>query len=330
MAGMAVGWTAGRCMRRLLLCLDFFSAHRVMAAAFLTLHLTAVTPSNLKDHAMALRTTPSQLEKARVFQALHTAADSFVIPNPWDVGSARLLEHLGFKALATTSAGLAFSRGQPDNSVPRDALLTHLRALAEATHLPVNADLESGFGDQPETVAQTIVLAAQTGVVGGSIEDTTGQPNDPLYPLAFAAERVRAAAEAVQSLSFPFTLTARAENYFVGKPDLADTIARLQAYQEAGADVLFAPGLTRQEDIATVMREVDRPLNVLFGIAGLSLSVCDLAELGVQRISVGGSLARAAMGELLRAASELRDSGTASYASKAVSGAELNRVFNRT
>lgn len=276
---------------------------------------------------MASPAIPSQSDKATAFRALHQAADSFVIPNPWDRGTARLLEILGFKALATTSAGFSFSRGQPDKSTSRDALLAHLQDIAGATHLPVSADLENGFADSPEQVAQTILLAAGTGVVGGSIEDTSGRPADPLYTRAFAAERIRAAAEAAKSLPFPFTLTARAENYFIGKPDLADTIARLQAYQEAGADVLFAPGLTRQEDIATVVRAVDRPVNVLMGLAGMSLSAQDLGELGVQRISVGGSLARAAMGEFLRAATELRDSGTANYAGRAVTGAQLNEHF---
>lgn len=270
---------------------------------------------------------PSQSDKARIFQALHAARDGFVVPNPWDVGSARLLSHLGFKALATTSAGHAFSLGRPDNSVSRDLLLIHLAEIASATSLPVSADLENGFGDAPEEAARTIRLAAEAGVVGGSIEDSRGSPDDPLYAREFAAERIRAAAEAARSLPFPFTLTARAENYFVGRPDLADTIGRLQAYQEAGADVLFAPGLTRQEDIATLVRSVDRPVNVLVGLPGMELGVRELAQLGVRRVSVGGSLARAAFGELLRAATELRDHGTASYAKAAVSGQELNRRF---
>lgn len=278
---------------------------------------------------MESSTTPSLSDKATAFRALHQAADSFIIPNPWDAGTARLLQLLGFQALATTSAGFSFSRGQPDKSTSRDLLLAHLRDISGATHLPVNADLENGFADSPEQVAQTILLAAGTGVVGGSIEDCSGRPGDPLYTRAFAAERIRAAANAAKSLPFSFTLTARAENYFIGKPDLADTIARLQAYQEAGADVLFAPGLTRQEDIATVVREVDRPVNVLMGLPGMSLSAKDLGELGVQRISVGGSLARAAMGAFLRAATELRDTGTAHYAEQAVAGDHLNALFKQ-
>lgn len=268
-----------------------------------------------------------QVRKATAFRALHFAADGFVIPNPWDAGSARLLESLGFKALATTSAGLSFSRGMPDNSVPREPLLAHIAEITAATSLPVSADLENGFGDLPEEVGRTIRLAAEAGAVGGSIEDSTGRAHEPLYERALAAERIRAAVGAARSLPFPFTLTARAENYFIGKPDLADTIARLQAYQEAGADVLYAPGLTRQEDIATVVREIDRPLNVLIGFPGIALSARELAELGVRRISVGGSLARAAFGELQRAAIELRDHGTARYSQAALSSAELNRLF---
>ncbi|HET6600115.1 MAG TPA: isocitrate lyase/phosphoenolpyruvate mutase family protein [Burkholderiaceae bacterium] len=271
----------------------------------------------------------SQADKAEALRALHHAAEAFIIPNPWDVGSARLLERLGFKALASTSAGFAFARGRPDNAVPREQVMEHLAELAAATDLPVSADLENGFGDAPAEAAQTIRLAAQAGVVGGSIEDSTGRAADPLYARDFAAERVRAAVEAARSLPFPFTLTARAENYFVGKPDLADTIARLQAYQEVGADVLYAPGLSRSEDIATVLREVDRPLNVLIGVPGMTLGVKELSDLGVRRISVGGSLARAALGAFLRAATELRDHGTAEYVHTAAAHRDLNHMFRR-
>jgi 2-methylisocitrate lyase-like PEP mutase family enzyme len=268
-----------------------------------------------------------QSSKADSFRALHTLAGGFVIPNPWDAGTARLLARLGFKALATTSAGFSFSRGRPDKSVPREPLLAHLAEIVAATDLPVSADLENGFADAPEEVSRTIRLAAQAGVVGGSIEDSTGRSDDPLYTREFAAERIRAAAEAARSLPFGFTLTARAENYFIGRPDLADTIARLQAYQEAGADVLYAPGLTSQEDIATVVREVDRPVNVLIGFPGISLGARELGELGVQRVSVGGSLARAALAAFISAAAELSDRGTATYANGAISGGELNKLF---
>lgn len=270
---------------------------------------------------------PSQLEKGLAFRALHSEAGGFVIPNPRDAGTARLLESLGFQALATTSAGFAYSRGAPDNSLKREHLMDHLAQVVAATRLPVSADLESGFGDMPEEVARTVRLAAMAGVVGGSIEDASGRSATPLYERAFAAERIRAAAEAARALPFPFTLTARAENYVVGRADLADTIARLQAYQDAGADVLYAPGLTQAEEIAAVVREVDRPVNVLVGFPGITLGVRELVALGVRRVSVGGSLARAAFGEFSRAATELRDFGTTGYGVKAVGNAELNAMF---
>lgn len=273
-------------------------------------------------------TNSTQSTKAVRFQQLHQVEGCFVIPNPWDVGSTRLLTSLGFKALATTSAGLAITLGQPDKSVARDVLMAHLSALSSATDLPISADLEDGFGDTPQAVAQTIWLAAEAGVVGGSIEDASGHPNDPLYERAWATERIRAAAEAARSLPFPFMLTARADNHVLGRPDLADTIGRLQAYQEAGADVLYAPGLTRREDIATLLREVDRPVNVLIGVPGLTLDVATLADMGVRRVSVGGSLARAAYGEFMRAATQLRDQGTATYTQAALTGRELNRWFS--
>ncbi|MDL2338389.1 MAG: isocitrate lyase/phosphoenolpyruvate mutase family protein [Pseudomonadota bacterium] len=270
---------------------------------------------------------PTQFDKAQDFRALHTAGGCFVIPNPWDAGSARLLSMLGFPALATTSAGFAFSRGKPDGAMPLEALVAHLADLVAATPLPISADLQSGFGDAPEEVARTILLAARAGVVGGSIEDAKGCAADPLHARGFAAERIRAASEAARALPFPFTLTARAENYSVGRPDLADTIGRLQAYQEAGADVLFAPGLSSAADIATLVRELDRPVNVMIGRAGLPLSVQALADLGVRRVSVGGSLARAALGALLHAATELRDQGTTTYANSPEAAPDFNALF---
>lgn len=272
-------------------------------------------------------TRPSQLDKANELRALHDADRGFIIPNPWDAGSAVMLESMGFKALASTSAGFAFSRARPDNAVPRDALLAHLKELADATDIPISADLENGFGDAPEEAAKTIRLAAGAGVAGGSIEDSTGRPAEPLYERAFAAERVRAAVSAARSLPFPFVLTARAENYFTGVEDLPDVIARLQAYQEAGADVLYAPGLSRKEDIALVLREIDRPLNVLIGFPAMTLGAAELFDMGVQRISVGGSLARAAWGGFLRAAKELKEEGTATYSQSATPGRELNSLF---
>ncbi|SIT46727.1 putative carboxyvinyl-carboxyphosphonate phosphorylmutase [Paraburkholderia piptadeniae] len=269
----------------------------------------------------------SQADKARAFRALHEASDPFVIPNPWDIGSARLLEALGFKALATTSAGYAFSRGLPDNAVGREQMIRHLADLAPATNLPVSADLENGFGDAPEDAAETIRQAAAAGVVGGSIEDATGRAGDPIYAHGLAVERVRAAVEAARALPFPFTLTARAENYLVGRPDLADTIRRLQAFQEAGADVLYAPGLKTREDIAAVVSSVDRPVNVLMGMAGMPFSVEELAQMGVKRISVGGALARAALGAMMRAAKEMLERGTFTYTSEAATMKEITDLF---
>jgi 2-methylisocitrate lyase-like PEP mutase family enzyme len=269
----------------------------------------------------------TQAEKAAAFRALHEREGAFIIPNPWDAGTARLLAHLGFEALATTSAGYAFSVGQRDNSVGRDPMMEHVRAIVAATDLPVSADLENGFGDDPGTVAETFRMAAETGLAGGSVEDSTGRPDDPIYGFELAAERVRAAVEAARSLPFPFTVTGRAENYLVGRPDLADTIRRLQAYQEAGADVLYAPGLTRRADISAVVRSVDRPVNVVMGLQGVQLSLADLAEMGVKRVSVGSALSRAALGAFLRAAREMREHGTFTFSADAVSYRDLSALF---
>jgi 2-methylisocitrate lyase-like PEP mutase family enzyme len=269
----------------------------------------------------------TQAEKGQIFHALHERASAFLIPNPWDVGTARLLAHLGFDALATTSMGYAFSVGRRDNTVDRHRMMEHVAAIAAATDLPVSADLENGFGDAPETVAETIRLAAAAGVVGGSIEDATGRPNDPIYDRAQAAERIRAAAAVVRSLPFAFTLTGRAENYLHGRPDLKDTIARLQAYQEAGADVLYAPGLASKDDIAALVRSVDRPVNVVMGLQGVQLSLAALSAIGVRRVSVGSALCRAALGALLRAAREMREQGTFTFANEAVSPREISAIF---
>jgi 2-methylisocitrate lyase-like PEP mutase family enzyme len=231
---------------------------------------------------------PTQAEKAHNFRALHHRDHAFILPNPFDAGTARLLAHLGFEALATTSAGYAFTLGLPDNAVARDAMMTHIAAIASSAPLPVSGDLGNGFGDDPETVAETILLAAAAGLVGGSIEDATGNPAQPIYNKTLAVERVRAAAEAARSLPFPFTLTARAENFLHGRPDLSDTIDRLQAFQDAGADVLYAPGLSTAQEIATIVSSVDRPVNVLMGSPTLRLSINQLSALGVRRVSVGG------------------------------------------
>ncbi len=268
-----------------------------------------------------------QAAKARAFRDLHHREHAFIIPNPWDTGTARLLAQLGFEALATTSAGFAFSLGQVDNTLTRSQVMRHLETIVAATPLPVSADLENGFGDSPDTVAETIVLAAAAGVVGGSIEDGTTRPEDPIYAPGLAAERVRAAAAAARALPFPFTLTARCENYLVGRPDLADTIQRLQAYQEAGADVLYAPGLSTADEIAAVVRSVDRPVNVVMGLKGVRLHLAELSALGVRRVSVGSALARAALGAFHRAATEMRERGTFDFAASAMSMKDLSDRF---
>jgi len=270
----------------------------------------------------------SQQDKGRVFRALHERPSAFIIPNPWDIGSARVLEHMGFEALATTSMGYAFSRGRLDTTIGRDEMLEHVASLAGATHLPVNADLENGYGDDPAIVAETIRLAAAAGVVGGSIEDATGRADDPIYAFDAAIERVRAAAAAARSLPFTFTLTARAENFLHGRPDLKDTIRRLAAFAEAGADVLYAPGLRSQDDIVTLVRAVPRPVNVLMGLQGVVLSAAQLSEMGVRRISVGSALYRSAMGEFLRAANEMRHHGTFAFAATAANPRDLGKMFN--
>jgi 2-methylisocitrate lyase-like PEP mutase family enzyme len=269
----------------------------------------------------------TQADKARAFRALHQRSVAFVIPNPWDIGTARLLAHLGYEALATTSAGYAFSVGLGDNAVGRERMLSHVAEIVSATDLPVSADLENGFGDDPKIVAKTIQLAAATGLAGGSIEDATGRDGDPIYEHGLAVDRVRAAAEVAQSLPFEFTLTARCENYLVGRRDLKDTIRRLQAYQGAGADVLYAPGLTSKDDITTVVRSVDRPVNVLSALQGVPLDVATLSALGVKRISVGSALSRAAYGAFLRAAREMKEHGTFNYAQEAVPFREINSLF---
>ncbi len=272
---------------------------------------------------------PSQSENGRIFRSLHQRDKAFIIPNPWDIGTARILAHLGFEALATTSMGYAFSVGQLDNSVDRDRMMKHVAEIAAATDLPVSADLQNGWGDDPEACAETIRLAAQAGAVGGSIEDATGRDDDPIYGLQHSADRVRAAAEMVHLLPFTFTLTARAENYLHGRPDLNDTIARLQAYQEAGADVLYAPGLATKEDIAAVVSSVDRPVNVVMGLQGVQLSLTELSNMGVKRISVGSALNRTALGAFLRAAREMHDHGTFGFAKDAAPTREVSAMLKR-
>ena len=270
----------------------------------------------------------TQAQKAATFETLHKRDGIFIIPNPWDVGSARLLENAGFEALATSSAGYAFSVGKADNAVGRDGTLAHAAAVAAATDLPLSIDLENGFGDSPESVAETIRLAAATGAVGGSIEDATGRANEPIYERDLAIDRIRAAAAVVRELPFPFMLTARAENYLVGRPDLAETIERLQQYQDAGADVLYAPGLTNINDIAKLVSSVDRPVNVLMGLQGVKITLADLSTLGVRRVSVGSGLARAALGAFLRAASEMLTHGSFGFAEETVPYRTINSIFS--
>ena len=270
--------------------------------------------------------------RANAFRQLHERPGAFVVPNPWDAGSAKLLESLGFEALATTSAGYAFSLGRPDAAaaVDRDETLANVRAIVDATSLPVSADLENGFGDDPQTCAETIRRAVAAGLVGGSIEDATGRSGDPIYPFALAVERVAAAVAAARALPFPFVLTARAENLITGRPDLTDTIRRLEAFAAVGADVLYAPGLTTRDAIISVVRAVaPKPVNVLMGLSGATFSLAELGELGVKRVSLGSSLARAALGALLRASREVRDSGTFTFAQEAMPYATLNALFER-
>jgi 2-methylisocitrate lyase-like PEP mutase family enzyme len=262
--------------------------------------------------------TMAQIDKFRAFQALHERPGVFVIPNPWDVGTARILTAMGFEALATTSAGLAFALGKQDSSaaLTREEVLTNAKAIVEATHVPVSADLEDCFGRDPRACALTIKLAAEIGLAGGSIEDATGDTANPIYDFALAVERVAAASQAARS--GPFLLTARSENFLHGRPDLDDTIRRLQAFAAAGADVVYAPGLRDLEAIRTVCGAVLKPVNVVMGLIGATYSVEQLQAAGVKRISVGGSFARAALGAFMRAAREVKEEGTFTYAADAM------------
>jgi 2-methylisocitrate lyase-like PEP mutase family enzyme len=274
---------------------------------------------------------PTQAEKAIVFQALHQRNEPFVIGNPWDAGSARILSSLGFKALSTTSAGLAFSLGRHDGtaSVSREEALANAKSIADATDLPVAADLENGYGHRPEDAAETIRLAAGTAcLVGGSIEDATGDPDHPIYEFRHAVDRVAAAATAARALPFPFMLVGRAENYLHGRPDLNDTIRRLQAFEAAGAEVLYAPGITRPEDIRAVCSSVSKPVNVLMGMKSAPpLSVAQLGDLGVRRISLGSGFSRAALTAFLHAAREVIDDGTFTFAEETLYISELTALF---
>ena len=271
-------------------------------------------------------TVQMQAERARAFRALHEGPGPLLLPNPWDAGSARLLASLGFAALATTSGGFAATLGRLDGEVTREEALRHAALIAAATPLPVSADLENAFADEPAGVAETIGLATAAGLAGCSVEDYTRRPGEPIYDLGLARERVAAAASAAKAAPGRMVLTARAENYLHGRPDLADTIRRLQAYQDAGADVLYAPGLTSLADIRAVVSSVDRPVNVL-AFAGAP-AVPQLAEAGVRRISVGSAFSNAALGALACAARELREEGTYGFLDLAATGrAQASAAF---
>jgi 2-methylisocitrate lyase-like PEP mutase family enzyme len=267
----------------------------------------------------------TQTEKARAFQALHRRDGTFVIPNPWDVGSARIMAAQGFEALATTSLGMALSLGKRDGGVSRDDALAHCRLIVGATDLPVSADLENCFGDDPKTVAETMRLAAQTGLAGASVEDASTDPRNPIYDFGLAVERVAAAVEAVRKLPFPFVLTARAENFLRGRPDLDDTIRRLQAFEKAGADVLYAPLLPDIAAVRTACRALSKPVNALAGRP--QLSVAELTDAGVKRISLGGLLSRVALGAVLRALGDIKERGTFTFAKDAAATGELSKMM---
>jgi 2-methylisocitrate lyase-like PEP mutase family enzyme len=269
----------------------------------------------------------AQTRKAHAFKALHERAQVFVIPNPWDAGSAKMLASLGYQALATTSAGYAFSQGKADGALSLDETLANVRAIVAATDLPVAVDLENGFSDDPTESAKSLLRAAEAGAVGGSIEDATGRPDAPIYCFEHAVARIEAAVAAVRTLPFPFILTARAENYLHGNPDLDDTIRRLKAFADAGADVLYAPGLRNAEEVLAVVRAVaPKPVNVLMS-GGLKLTVQELQDMGVRRISTGSALALAALGEFFRAAEEIQQSGTFGFTSQSMPYAKANQLF---
>jgi 2-methylisocitrate lyase-like PEP mutase family enzyme len=263
---------------------------------------------------------------SREFRDLHTSG-AFIIPNPWDVGTARILAAMGFKALATTSAGMAFSLGLPEGHVSRQATLAHCAAIVAATNLPVSADLEKGFGDSPDSVADTVIAAAATGLAGCSIEDHTGDRENPIFEFNLAVERIEAACEASRSLPDDFVLTARCENLLWGRDDLDDTIGRLQAFEHAGADVVYAPGLHDLDTIRIVCAAVTKPVNVVMGMPGSTFGLSELADAGVRRISVGSALARAAFGAFVNGAREIAEHGTFRFSETAIGFAELDDFF---
>ncbi|RWA59428.1 isocitrate lyase/phosphoenolpyruvate mutase family protein [Mesorhizobium sp.] len=265
--------------------------------------------------------------KGAAFRRLHQEPGTFIIPNPWDIGTARILAAMGFRALATTSAGMAFSLGVAEGQVSREDTLSHCRSIVAATPLPVSADLEKGFGDSPQSAAETIEAAAGIGLAGCSLEDHTGRHDDPIYEFALAVERIEAAAQACRALPDDFVLTARCENFLWGRPDLDDTIRRLQAFEKAGADVLYAPGLHDLGMIRTVCGAVTKPVNVVMGMPGATFGVAELADAGVKRISVGSALARLAYGKFVHAGREMKSAGTFRFSEEAMGFAELEGFF---
>lgn len=269
----------------------------------------------------------SQKEKAIRFRALHDGPGAFIIPNPWDIASARILAGLGFKALATSSAAAAAAAGKKDHALTREESLAHCRMIVDSVDLPVSADLGKGFGDKPETVAETVRLAADAGLVGCTIEDSTGDPAHPLYDFELAVDRIAAGAEAAHALPFPFLLTARAHNFLYASPSLDETIRRVQAYEKAGADVLFAPGLPNLTAIETVCAAITKPFNFMVGIKGKSFSVGELAAVGVRRISLATSLYRAAMTGFLTAAREIKEQGQFTFLDHAVATSDLSQLM---
>jgi 2-methylisocitrate lyase-like PEP mutase family enzyme len=274
----------------------------------------------------------TQAEKARSFRALHERSGIFIMPNPWDAGTAKLFASLGFEALATTSLGFASSRGRVDGtlSIAREELIANCREIASATELPVNADLENGYADDPDEAAIIIRLAADAGIVGGSIEDATGDAAKPIYDFDLAVERVAAAARAAHSLPFPFTLTARAENYLHGRPDLDDTIHRLQAFAAVGADVLYAPGLRDLETIRRLVAAVQKPVNIVISAVDPEITAQQLADVGVKRISVGGALSRLAFAAVREAAVAMRDTGSFRWVRNTFPSKDLKAIFQQS
>jgi len=277
-------------------------------------------PTN--EAEIAMRT---QMEKAEAFRALHARPGAFNIPNPWDAGTAKLLAAMGFEALATTSLGVANTRGSV--TVSLDAIIENCRTIAEATALPVNADLENCGADDPKTAAKAIARAAEAGCVGGSIEDFTGNPREPIYDFSLAVERVQAAVEAARALPFPFTLTARAENFLYGRKDLDDTVKRLQAFEAAGADVLYSPGLYDLDTIRTVVSSIGKPFNLVMGFADPTLTLDQLSKAGVKRISIGGAMARYALAAFLRSAREMKDHGAFTFVREMAPMKEVRAAF---